>query len=122
MCINKERLIAMSISINPIHWSNGTKKNVSTVGIIAGAAAGAKAIHTATFNKSYAWNTSINKGLKQFANSAKEFPGAKYVKDIAGIIAKTSGRQKLLAAVGVAAFGTILAVRDHFSKKQGRED
>lgn len=109
----------MSISINPLNWSYGTKKNVSTVGIIAGAAAGAKAINKATFNKSYTWNTTINKTLKQFVSSGKDFKGAKYVKGMAEQIAKTSGRQKLLVAVGIAAFGTILAVRDHFSKKQG---
>lgn len=111
----------MSLSINPVNWSPDTKKNVSTVGILAIAGGGAKYINTATKNKTYAWNQAINNPLKKFVKSETKFFGSDMLKDIAGKIAKTSSRQKLIGALVVGTLGTVMGLREHFSKEKGKE-
>lgn len=52
--------------------------------------------------------------IQNIANS-----GAEGIKNIATKVAKTSGRQKLLAAVAVGTLGLIMAAREHYSKEAG---
>jgi SMC interacting uncharacterized protein involved in chromosome segregation len=106
---------------NKTNASPKTKKNVATVALAGLAAAGAISISEKTFGKSFAWNTKINKVFKDFAKSSKEFIGAEPLKKFAGKIAKTTARQKLLGALAVGTLATIMAVREHFSKKEGAE-
>lgn len=56
------------------------------------------------------------KFIQKVANS-----GANGIKDIATKVAKTSGRQKLLAAVTVGTLALVMAAREHFSKEAGAE-
>jgi len=108
----------MSLTMNPVNWSPNTKKNVATAGTIAATFIGAKAINNVAKGKSYVWNNNINKILKNFAKSKKDFFGATGLKDIAGKLSKTSGRQKMLGGFLLGAIGAGVAIREHFAKKQ----
>ena len=124
------------------NMSNKAKKNITTGLIIGGAAAGAKQISKATFGKSFVWNTKMNKALKNFVKNAKlpekltglatktkvggfinkvATSGLDFAKNIAGKLAKTTGRQKLLGALAVGTIALVMAAREHFSKKEGAD-
>ena len=116
-------VLAPAINIpSKLNSSPKTKKNVATVSLVGLASAGAIGISKSTFGKSFKWNTAINKTLKGFAKSSKEFFGAEPLKKFAGKLAKTTARQKLLGALAIGTVATVMAVREHFSKKEGVEN
>lgn len=57
----------------------------------------------------------------KFAKSEKEFFGSKFLKNAAAEIAKKSARQKLLAGLAVVTIGTVMGIREHFSKQKGEK-
>lgn len=60
--------------------------------------------------------TKIGGFIQKIANS-----GAEGIKNIATKVAKTSGRQKLLAAVAAGTLALVMAAREHYSKEAGAE-
>ena len=111
----------MSVTFNPVHWSNNTKKNSATIGTVALAGAGANLISKTTKGKSFSWNTAINNQLKNFVKSDKTFFGSDLLKEIAGKISKTSTRQKALTALAVGTLALVMGIREHFAKENGKE-
>jgi hypothetical protein len=107
--------------------------------------AGYKAINCAAKGKCFNWNTSINKALikgadlyknaaESLANASKSSKGivkylAKGYKGLANILksgceklAKTSGRQKMLGLLGLAAITTLVAIERKHAFKEGQYD
>lgn len=140
--------IAPGVNIpNQLNFSDKTKKNVATVSLLGLAGVGAKAISKNTFGKSFAWNTKINNTLKSFAKNVANFAeknsiaamfsktkagkvvgnaiqtvankGAGLVQEVASQLSKTTGRQKLLGALALGTLATVMAVREHYAKKDG---
>ena len=133
-----------------VNMSNNAKKNIATVSLLGVAGAGAAAISKNTFGRSFAWNTATNKFLNKVAQNVANFAeknsilgmfsktkagkvvgkvvqtvankGAGLVQEVAGKLAKTSGRQKLLGALAMGTIATVMGVREHFSKKEGADD
>lgn len=57
----------------------------------------------------------------KLANSEKEFFGSKFLKNTAAKIAKKSARQKLLFGLAAVTIGTVMGIREHFSKQKGEK-
>ena len=74
----------------------------------------ANSISKATKNNKF--GEAAGKFIQKVANS-----GANGIKDIAAKVAKTSGRQKLLAAVTVGTLALIMGAREYYSKQDGAE-
>lgn len=127
-----------------IHRAANTARAAAETGLLGAATfAGYKAINTATKGKAFKWNSSINNGLTKGAKLYKELAQKigkstttmtgikKYVaKGAKGLInvvksgceklAKTTGRQKLLGLLGIAAIGTLVAIERKHAFKEGQ--
>ena len=86
--------------------------------VLLGYAASAKAINSSLKGKRFGWNTAINNATKKLVANTGEFFGSNVLKDTATKLARTSGRQKLLAATTLLALGSFVKVSEHFAKKQ----
>lgn len=126
------------------HRAANTARATVETGLLGAATyAGYKAINCAAKGKCFNWNTSLNKSLSKIASVYKdgakslekvisENSGikkylAKGVKGLANIfksgcekLAKTSGRQKLLGLLGLAAVGTLVAIERKHAYKEGQ--
>lgn len=128
MILTTVALGAPALVRNEAQISNRAKKNVGTVSTLALSGVGAAAISSATKGKSFGWNTAINKGIKNFLgkiSNSEKFANNKFFKGIQKVgekIAKSSGRQKLLAGLALATAVAVIGIRDHYSKKQGAEN
>lgn len=118
--MTKVQPISNNYDVSKASSVNSAKKNVATVGIIGGYLAGHNLISKATYNRSFGWNSAINKGLKSIANKVSNFKGGEIVGNIATKIAKATPRQKALAAFTMGAAALLMATREHFAKKAGK--
>lgn len=131
-------------SINEIQakkLSNTKSRFGAQAGILLGYSAGVSAINKYAMGKSFGWNKAINNGVVDFAKKTSNFISTKLIKDTtnpnftkilnkagdvvntaAKKIAKTSGRQKLIAGATLLAAGAFVKVSEHFAKKQGMLD
>ena len=125
--------------------ANTARATAETAALGAATFAGYKVINYATKSKYFNWNKNVNNALKKGASlyktvsesmskSAKSSNGVvKYLskgfKGLANVLksgceklAKTSGRQKLLGILGVAAIGTLVAIERKHAFKEGQYD
>lgn len=123
--------------------ANDAQATVKTGALGVATYAGYKAINATTKGKAFNWNTTINKGLtksakvykelaEELGKSANKMSGIKKYasKSAKGLInllksgcekmAKTTGRQKLLGILGVAALGTLIAIERKHAFKEGQ--
>lgn len=123
--------------------ANKGRETAETAVLGAATYAGYKAINCGTKGKCFGWNTSINNALKKVADlyknaaqdiskSASSLKGVKKIlaKGAKGVLnlvksgceklAKTSGRQKLLGLLGIAAVGTLVAIERKHAYKEGQ--
>lgn len=122
---------------------NSARATLETGALGVATYAGYKAINCATKGKCFNWNTGLNKSLSKIASvykdgveifekAAKSNSGikkyiAKGAKGLANLfktgcekLAKTSGRQKLLGLLGLAAVGTLVAIERKHAFKEGQ--
>ena len=133
---NEKRINEATIRYTP-KMSYKKEKNLVTAGVLAGAIGAGIGVSKYSYGKCFAWNTNINKVLKNFVKNTKlpEFTstlgkhvgkfaekGLNLVKSGAEAIAKTTGRQKLLGLLALGTIAGIMAIREHYTKEEAFKD
>ncbi|MBO6273657.1 hypothetical protein J6O48_12905 [bacterium] len=98
---------------------NKKEKFGAETSVLLGYTVGYKVIDKFSKGKSYAWNTSLNKTIKNMTKKIPEKFGLNKSINILDKLSKTSGRQKMQGALAVSAGLTLLSVANHFSMKNG---
>ena len=99
-------------------WNSKINKGLKNVAAKAGEFVKNSPIanYIAKISKNSKLGETVGKSLQSFANF-----GAEILKNVSTKVAKTSGRQKLLAGLAVGTLALIMAAREHYSKQEGAE-
>lgn len=142
---SKKGSIGNRIDCSAHRAANTARATVETGVLGVATFAGYKAINCATKGKYFNWNTVLNKSLSKIAGVYKDGVEIfdKVVASNSGIkkiiakgakgltnafktafekLANTSGRQKLLGLLGLAAVGTLIAIERKHAFKEGQYD
>ena len=123
--------------------ANTVRTTVETAALGAATYAGYKAINYASKGKCFNWNPAINKGLTNLSSTFKNVSTkiAKNASNLSGVkkylakgakgivevmktgcekLAKTTGKQKLLGALGLVALSTLIAIERKHAFNEGK--